>query len=518
MSSGRRAARPRRAAPCVASARAPRCLPEMCKVARKLAARARACEPATMTAPEEVSVAGAAGAAAVSVDVSPRVTVAMEGQRVTVQCRAGRALQYCRIEHTTPRAGQERSTWNLNEDLPQSSDGVKYAGAGLESGQCGFTVQRLPASFNGGFRCTMGFRNLPEEGIGVFNITVAVAPNAPDLAVSSSGQRPSYGSGYGSNDRYPSRDESEFRDGDTLTASCTIRDSRPPANISWFLDDQEVTRGLTNLETIHTTDRDLFTVKQNLSYQLSWRDHGKMLRCVAGHLALEDSNRNNQTSAAVNVKFAPRPHSNPIDQFGFIVGVPGEIAVEVNAYPKPTVSWKINEEVVQENSAGYDGHFHASSLMNNGSGSWTAVLRINEVNMEDIEREYALSARNELGEETYRIRLSTSSEPIVTSLEAGAIIGIVVAILVLLLAIFLLVFARTTGRWCFAASGGRGKTSHSSSEAHIDPEKTATPPAKGEGEGGMENPSANHNVSSEYINGNQQEIKKAVKDDKDTPV
>ncbi|KAK7862707.1 hypothetical protein R5R35_005982 [Gryllus longicercus] len=392
----------------------------------------------------------------------------MEGQRVTVQCRAGRALQYCRIEHTTPRAGQERSTWNLNEDLPQSSDGVKYAGAGLESGQCGFTVQRLPASFNGGFRCTMGFRNLPEEGIGVFNITVAVAPNAPDLAVSSSGQRPSYGSGYGSNDRYPSRDESEFRDGDTLTASCTIRDSRPPANISWFLDDQEVTRGLTNLETIHTTDRDLFTVKQNLTYQLSWRDHGKMLRCVAGHLALEDSNRNNQTSAAVNVKFAPRPHSNPIDQFGFIVGVPGEIAVEVNAYPKPTVSWKINEEVVQENSAGYDGHFHASSLMNNGSGSWTAVLRINEVNMEDIEREYALSARNELGEETYRIRLSTSSEPIVTSLEAGAIIGIVVAILVLLLAIFLLVFARTTGRWCFAGGVSKQDPKESSDTESAD--------------------------------------------------
>lgn len=74
-----------------------------------------------------------------------------------------------------------------------------------------------------------------------------------------------------------------------------------------------------------------------------------------------------------------------------------------------------------------------------------------------------------------------------------------------------------------ARGAGRSGTSHSSSEAHIDPEnqhhahteKTA-PGRQGEGEGGMENPSVNHNISSEYINGNNPQD--ARKNDKDTPV
>ena len=70
-----------------------------------------------------------------------------------------------------------------------------------------------------------------------------------------------------------------------------------------------------------------------------------------------------------------------------------------------------------------------------------------------------------------------------------------------------------------AGGAGRGGASHSSSEAHIDPENQQHKSASdhhAEGDGGMENPSANHNVSSEYINGNNpQEVKK---DDKDTPV
>lgn len=65
----------------------------------------------------------------------------------------------------------------------------------------------------------------------------------------------------------------------------------------------------------------------------------------------------------------------------------------------------------------------------------------------------------------------------------------------------------------FAAGGGRGKSSQTSSVAHIDPEGHSEK-AKHAGVGGTENPSINHNVSSEYINGN--DIKKEIKED--TPV
>lgn len=65
----------------------------------------------------------------------------------------------------------------------------------------------------------------------------------------------------------------------------------------------------------------------------------------------------------------------------------------------------------------------------------------------------------------------------------------------------------------FTAGGGRGKSSQTSSVAHIDPEGHSEK-AKHAGVGGTENPSINHNVSSEYINGN--DIKKEIKED--TPV
>nr|CAD7570091.1 unnamed protein product [Timema californicum] len=69
--------------------------------------------------------------------------------------------------------------------------------------------------------------------------------------------------------------------------------------------------------------------------------------------------------------------------------------------------------------------------------------------------------------------------------------------------------------------GVRGKASHSSSEAQIDPEpktEKTTAHIEVEVDGGMENPSANHTASNEYINGNQEVKKTDQNSDKDTPV
>ncbi|XP_066991228.2 fasciclin-3 isoform X3 [Anabrus simplex] len=437
---------------------------------------------------------GAAGAPP-TVDVYPQVAVVRVGQNLSVSCRSGKVLQYCRIEHL-----KTRRSWNLNPHLPPS-DGVVYYGDGLDKGQCGFTIPRVQTDNNGQYRCTMGFTDVSEEGTGTVNVTVAVPPSVPELSVSSV-------SGSVRNDG--------FKEGDTISASCIIRDGRPVSNLSWYMGDEQITRDMSMPVVIHIDNEDLYSIQQNLTYTLSWQDHGKKLRCVAQHLALE--NRDNQSVYQIDVQFGPRQEKEPVQLFGVIVGQPGELVYNVHANPKPRISWKINSEELTEGQIDTDGHFEASTAKNLGNGVWEAKLHISSVTSEDIERNYVLTAKNQFGEESYRIVLSTSDEPQVLQLSAAAIIGIVVAILVLLLAIFLLIFARATGRWCFAASGGRGKASHSSSEAHIDPEKTTAAQTKGDGEGGMENPSANHNVSTEYINGNQPEIKKAMKDDKDTPV
>ncbi|XP_066991227.2 fasciclin-3 isoform X2 [Anabrus simplex] len=369
---------------------------------------------------------GAAGAPP-TVDVYPQVAVVRVGQNLSVSCRSGKVLQYCRIEHL-----KTRRSWNLNPHLPPS-DGVVYYGDGLDKGQCGFTIPRVQTDNNGQYRCTMGFTDVSEEGTGTVNVTVAVPPSVPELSVSSV-------SGSVRNDG--------FKEGDTISASCIIRDGRPVSNLSWYMGDEQITRDMSMPVVIHIDNEDLYSIQQNLTYTLSWQDHGKKLRCVAQHLALE--NRDNQSVYQIDVQFGPRQEKEPVQLFGVIVGQPGELVYNVHANPKPRISWKINSEELTEGQIDTDGHFEASTAKNLGNGVWEAKLHISSVTSEDIERNYVLTAKNQFGEESYRIVLSTSDEPQVLQLSAAAIIGIVVAILVLLLAIFLLIFARATGRWCFA--------------------------------------------------------------------
>jgi len=46
-----------------------------------------------------------------------------------------------------------------------------------------------------------------------------------------------------------------------------------------------------------------------------------------------------------------------------------------------------------------------------GNSTWIADLCIIGVTAEDVERNYELIARNDVGEEKYTVRISTSSEP-----------------------------------------------------------------------------------------------------------
>ncbi|GLG98229.1 Fasciclin-3, partial [Gryllus bimaculatus] len=105
--------------------------------------------------------------------VAPPMTVARQGDRVTVVCHAESALKFCRIEKLAPNVGPSRRSWYLNESLPATQDSIKYAGSGLSQGDCGFTVERVTIAFNAQFRCVVGFSNQPDEGIADFNISVA---------------------------------------------------------------------------------------------------------------------------------------------------------------------------------------------------------------------------------------------------------------------------------------------------------------------------------------------------------
>jgi hypothetical protein len=50
-------------------------------------------------------------------------------------------------------------------------------------------------------------------------------------------------------------------------------------------------------------------------------------------------------------------------------------------------------------------------VLEQGNGTWEAQLRIMRVTAEDVARRYLLRARNDVGEQQYTVRISTSAEP-----------------------------------------------------------------------------------------------------------
>jgi len=50
-------------------------------------------------------------------------------------------------------------------------------------------------------------------------------------------------------------------------------------------------------------------------------------------------------------------------------------------------------------------------VLEQGNGTWEGQLRITRVTPEDVTRKYILKARNEMGEQQYRVSISTSAEP-----------------------------------------------------------------------------------------------------------
>ncbi|KAK9886346.1 hypothetical protein WA026_015863 [Henosepilachna vigintioctopunctata] len=408
------------------------------------------------------------------VEVSPTNALVLPGRNVTFLCRVAVPLQYCRVE--IPGEGSK----NLNQGIP--SDGnVKYFGAGLSSGQCGVTIDNVDERHNGDIKCTLGMSTESQESVGKMKLVVARAPKSPEMDIHS---------GPGS--------IKEYKIDDTIHASCMVEDGRPVANISWFLDLEPLYEDLSMPKIVEMAKENLQSKYQNLTRQLRASDNGKRLRCVAQHPAYPNGQQ--ETSRQLNVVYPPQALKEPLEQFGYQIGQPGTISLKIESNPKPKIEWAVAGQIIREGSSDNTGRIEAQNVKELGQGRYEINLRMAAVNREDTENEYVLIAQNQMGRQTYTVRISTSPEPEGLELGLGSIIGIVVVICVLLLAVFLLIFAKTTGRWCF--SGGATVIDYTS-------ENGTRQSHDGISGDGVDNP--HHQVSQEYINGNDLPIKKDEK-------
>ncbi|XP_076224216.1 fasciclin 3 isoform X2 [Nomia melanderi] len=360
-----------------------------------------------------------------AVDIEPKNQVAVRlGESLQILCRVSKPLKVCRVEIPGEAGGMVLSTGQLPED------GIGYYGDGTEMGQCGVRIEKIKESHDGLFKCTLTTNDIRQETQASVRIIVAKAPNDPELSMN-----PGH---YG---------RTIYRKGEKLEVSCSAPGGRPAANVSLFLDDEQI--GNEERPTIYDSNvNDNSLAVQNASRSLDWTDNGKTLRCVATHIAL---NQPKERTLQLQVYYPPQPQPT-IERFGYVIGRQGIVNVTIYANPRPHFLWRVNHEKIDEGRPDESNRLETSTAVDLGKGAWSVILTIDSVQKSDTEKEYILEARNDEGTKEYTIVLSTSTEPAGVDLDAGSIIGIVVGALVLLLVVFLLIFARATGRWCFAGN------------------------------------------------------------------
>ena len=255
------------------------------------------------------------------VDIEPkRQTAVRLGESLQILCRVGRPLQVCRVEIPGEDGGIV-----LSKGQP-AEDGIEYYGDGTEAGQCGVQIAKIKDSHDGTFKCTLTPADSRAEAQASVKIIVAKPPNNPELQTSPG----SYG-------------RSIYRKGEKLEVSCRAPAGRPAANVSLFLDDEPI--GNEERPTIYDSNvNDNSLAVQNASRSLDWTDNGKVLRCVATHIALD---KPKETTMQLQVYYPPQPQPT-IERFGYVIGRQGIVNVTVYAHPRPHFLWRVNDEKINE--------------------------------------------------------------------------------------------------------------------------------------------------------------------------
>ncbi|KAH8351749.1 hypothetical protein KR084_009419, partial [Drosophila pseudotakahashii] len=362
------------------------------------------------------------------VNVEPNTALLNEGDRTELLCRYGRSINYCRIE-----IPGEQKVLNLSPEWSKTP-GFTYYGAGLTAGQCGVSIERVKATNNGQVKCSLGVEG--EELSGTIDLVVALRPQQPIIELLSKPNREGY-----------------FSEGTEFKARCSVRDGRPPANISWYIDNMPANKRTSPLEVMSSTNDnvELSTSVQEIQWHLSPEDSNRKLVCRSHHQTDRESVPPQEAAYIINVRYAP-VHQPDASVYGLYLEHTAIVNITIRASPQPHIEWTIDGSIVGQGRT--DGRYSAYEPQYLGNDEYNVTLAIAGLTLEDTTKVYNLRASNELGLTEYQVRISSSSKPPSSSLDVAAIVGIVVAVAVLVLVVLLIVFARATGRWCF---GGKLK-------------------------------------------------------------
>ncbi|XP_022232512.2 fasciclin-3 isoform X2 [Drosophila obscura] len=383
------------------------------------------------------------------VNVEPNTALLNEGDRTELLCRYGRTINYCRIE-----IPGEQKVLNLSPEWSKTP-GFTYYGAGLQAGQCGVTIERVKASNNGQVKCSLGVEG--EELSGTIDLVVALRPQQPIIELISKSDREGY-----------------FAEQTQFMARCSVRDGRPPANISWYIDNMPANKQTSQLQVISTPTNDnveLSTSVQDIQWHLSPEDSNRKLVCRSHHQTDRESVPPQEAAYIINVRYAP-VHQSEASVYGLYLDHTAIVNITIRASPSPRIEWTIEGLVVSQGRT--EGRYSAYEPQYLGNDEYNVTLAIAGLTLEDTTKIYNLRATNAIGLTDYQVRISSSSKPPSNSLDVAAIVGIVVAVAVLVLVVLLVLFARATGRWCFGGKSIKTPTNETSDTESADIKATST--------------------------------------------
>jgi hypothetical protein len=312
------------------------------------------------------------------VDTEPKYLATQAGLSVNLMCRIAVPITTCKfIIPGEPAEVKLNPSWTR-------TDNFRYFGNGLENGNCGVTIVSVRDEHYGNATCHLDPNDGGLDAIGTIEIVIARAPQPPQIL-------------------FPNQDPRIFEADKEIEAECAVVDGRPAANITWFLNDQPLGPGASEIVDSNNEGTTYYTTYSKLRRRLRPDDHTKALICRAYHAGYQDGFQD--TRMQLNVNFRPVPLPESFVQ-GLEIGssaVIGPITIQAN--PRPTLKWTVDGTVI--NQGEQTQRFVANEPVQSGIGLWNVSLTVIELTLQDTTRSYRLRANNAFGTTDYTIRIGS---------------------------------------------------------------------------------------------------------------
>ncbi|XP_027225926.1 fasciclin-3 isoform X24 [Penaeus vannamei] len=342
------------------------------------------------------------------------------GERLDLNCGFKGEYRYCiwEVEGAKPIQVEDvYGNFHPGMSKPEVSEG----------NECGIVINSVSTEQHGMWTCRVFITGNSLEG--TKNVIVTVKPTYPVLEVDNSQLL-------------------EVTSEEETPVKCVVAAARPAVGIRWFLGDKDVTV-MAETEETPTDNEGMYKSISTLRRTFEPMENGMTLTCSVSHKTLTVPENE---SIPLNVIF--KPVEKPVSTYYQIrPGSDYEVKLNFSANPPPIrKEWRYGDSfqniAVSIEIPGAKDRYE-TYIEELGNGMYTATLRIAGFKEEDANQRYLLVVENDIGETTYKVRLSMDDAPKDT-LSGGAVAGIVIVVLVIVAAVAAAGYARYRQMFCFA--------------------------------------------------------------------